>query len=68
MTKKTMNPTCFKKRHIIENGHVHNEVVRLFNILDIPSKEQTVLWNMANKSIGCEKLRNLLILLQKTTT
>jgi hypothetical protein len=41
------------------------DVFSLFSQLGIPPQEQTVLWNLANKKIGCKNLRNILVLLQR---
>jgi len=41
------------------------DVFSLFSQLGIPPGEQIVLWNLANKRIGCKNLRNILVLLQR---
>jgi len=41
------------------------DVVSLFAQLGIPSEEQRVLWNLANKEIGCKSLKSILLVLQR---
>jgi len=41
------------------------DVFSLFIQLGIPPGEQTVLWDMANKRMGCKGLKAILVLLQE---
>lgn len=41
------------------------DVFSLFIQLGIPPREQIVLWNIANKKMGCKGLKAILVLLQR---
>ena len=55
---------CYSQYSCISNC----EVLTLFSDLGIPSQEQTILLEMAQRNIGCIQLRNILLHLKKRTS
>jgi hypothetical protein len=51
---------CFECTRIRENRHICNDVLSLFNKLNIPHQEQIILWRMTNKETDCASLKNIL--------
>ncbi|GEM_PF-4913888 len=46
-----------------KNRNICNDISELLNRLNIPAQEQSVIWNMALKTVGCKRLKNLLFVL-----
>ncbi len=52
--------SCIECIYIKKNRDVCSDISELLFQLKIPIQEQTVIWNMAVKAIGCRRLKNLL--------
>lgn len=65
MTQSKKDPDRFESPPIRADCCVCCDIFGLFEQLRISPQEQVVLWNMANKRIGCKSLRDILLLLQR---
>lgn len=51
--------------YIERSCSIYDDICDLLNKLGIPSQEQTVLWNAANKNMCCKRFREILSALIK---
>ncbi|MDR1878848.1 MAG: hypothetical protein LBQ64_04715 [Bacteroidales bacterium] len=59
---------CLKCTCTGENRHICNDLIILFNKLNIPHQEQIILWEMMNKTTDCMSLKNIVLSLQNKKT